>query len=100
MRISTGHGALPPEICHSFQKKADNPSNNLNTNLKRKVINLIPDQAFELAWMWCSHQLQQMGIPTLTDHLPAFGVDPGRISAFKGFISFRIRKNRNKSCFW
>jgi hypothetical protein len=47
--------------------------------------------------MWYSHQLQQMGIPTLTDHLPAFGEDPGRISALKGFMSFRIRKIRNKS---
>lgn len=33
--------------------------------------------------MWCSHQQQQMGIPTLIDHLPVFAEDLERISAIE-----------------
>jgi hypothetical protein len=37
----------PLKILPFLSEKADNPPNNLNTNLRRNVINLLPDQAFE-----------------------------------------------------
>lgn len=65
-----------------------------------KGTNQLEDQASGWAWMLCSHQQQQKDTPRWLDHPPAFGEDPGKISAQKGLLAFhdKERLQAKKRC--